>query len=135
MLDDWEAALAWEDVVFKISESNKHSRLHRRDWLCPKCEGKLFTIPYPTNTPQSVSVNKSDDDEMEFLVLICDRCGQIITFEGCSGECASLPRSRCEVCGKYYCSHCGITVDIEVDEKHVKLRYCNDHIPEWYKNR
>jgi len=85
--------------------------------------------------PQIIPDQKSVVDEMEFLVLICDRCGQIMAFEGCRGECASFPRSKCEVCGKYYCHHCGITLDIEVEGKQVKLRYCNDHIPEWYKNR
>jgi hypothetical protein len=94
-----------------------------------------FTIPYQVEGDKRDITTKLSDNEKEFLVLVCDRCGQFIAFEGCKGECSSLPRSKCEICGKYYCIHCGITVDIEVYEKHVELRYCNDHIPEWYKNR
>ena len=127
--------MAWQTIILKVPDSKKFSRTHNHYWLCPKCEGKLFTIPYQTNLPKKVSPKKSFEDEMEFLVLTCDRCVQIMAFEGCSGECASSRDSRCEVCSKYYCNHCGITEDIEVDEKHVELRYCNDHIPEWYKNR
>ena len=130
-----EVALAWETVLLKVPDSKKFSRLHKHYWLCHKCEGKLFTIPYHTNAPNGVTQKKSNQDEMEFLVLICDRCGQIMAFEGCTGDCASSRKSKCEICGKYYCNHCGITADIDVDEKRVELRYCNYHIPEWYKNR
>ena len=102
---------------------------------CPKCDGRLFTIPYYTNADKQVTAKKFYDDEKEFLVLLCDRCGQFMVFEGFTGDCASFPRSKCEICGIYYCNRGGITVDIDVDDKRVELRYCNDHIPEWYKNR
>jgi hypothetical protein len=126
--------LAWETVTLKVPESNKFSKLHKQFRECPKCEGKLFTIPYQTDT-STPTPKKSLEDEMEFLVLLCDRCGQIMAFEGCTGECASSRKSKCEVCGKFYCNHCGITEELDIEEKHVELRYCNDHVPEWYKNR
>lgn len=109
--------------------------MHKHCGFSPKCEGKLFTIPYHTNLDKRVSFKKFFEGEMEFLVLICDRCGEFMAFEGCTGECASFPRSKCEICGKNYCNHCGISADIDVDEKPVEFRYCNDHVPEWYKNR
>jgi hypothetical protein len=127
--------LGWETVILKVPESKKLNRLHKHYWLCPKCEGNLFMIPSPINAANGVSPKKISEDEMEFLILICDRCGKFIAFEGCTGECATFPKSRCEICGKYYCNHCGITSDIDDGETHVELRYCNDHIPEWYKNR
>ena len=127
--------MAWENVILMVPGTNKNHRSGKQNWLCPKCESKLFTIPYYTNQAQAVAQTKSNEDEMEFLVLLCDRCGQVMAFDGCSGECASNRKSRCEICGKYYCSRCGISADIDIDEKHVELRYCNDHIPEWYKNR
>ena len=127
--------MAWETVVLKVQESRKHSRLRDHDWLCPKCDGKVFTIPYPTKSLQAVISQNTTSDEKVYQVLFCDRCGQIMAFEGCTGECASALKSECEICGKYYCHNCGITVDIDVDGKPVELRYCNDHIPEWYKNR
>jgi hypothetical protein len=130
-----EVNLAWETVKLKVPESKKLSKSNKHYWLCPKCEGKLFTIPYPTGEPQAAASKQSVKDEHEFLVLICDRCGKFLAFEGCTGDCASFPRSKCEVCGKYYCNHCGIRDDIQVEDQLVELRYCNDHIPEWYKNR
>jgi hypothetical protein len=127
--------LAWESVTLKVPGSKKTSKLNKLCWTCPKCERKFFTIPYKTKAPIGVSLKKFTEDEKEFLVLICDRCGQFMAFEGCVGECASLLKSKCEICGKYYCHLCGIVDDIDIDERHVELRYCNDHIPEWYKNR
>ncbi len=130
-----EVALAWETVILKVPESKKLERLHKNSWLCPNCEGKPFMIPYHTRFTQVAALKKTTEDEMEFLVLICDCCGHFMAFEGCSGNCASFPKSKCEICGKYYCNHCGITSDIDIDEKHVELRYCYDHVPDWYKNR
>ena len=127
--------MAWETVVLKVPESKKLSKTHHHDWLCPRCEGSLFMIPSPINSLKGVSTKKKSADEMEFLILICDRCGKFIAFEGCSGDCATYPKSRCEICGRYYCTHCGITSNIDGGETHIELRYCNDHIPEWYRNR
>ncbi len=127
--------MAWETVILKVPGSKKHNRLHKKPWLCPKCEGKPFAIPYHTGLNRVTVSEKISEDEREFLVLICDCCGQIMAFEGCSGNCASFPKSKCEICGKFYCVHCGITSDIDIDEKRVELRYCYDHVPEWYKNR
>src|SRR5512133_1794226 len=113
-----EVALAWETVILKIpgSKKLKRKRLHNNYWLCPKCEGKPLMIPYHDRLTQVAAPKKTSEDEMEFLVLICDCCGQFIAFEGCSGNCASFPRSKCEICGKYYCHHCGITSDIDIEE-------------------
>ena len=127
--------MAWETVRLKVPQSKKLTKSNKHDWLCPKCEGKLFTIPYQTDAPAGDASKKSSKDEYEFLVLICDRCGKFLAFEGCTGDCATFPRSKCEVCGRFYCTHCGIREDIQVEDRLVELRYCNDHIPEWYKNR
>jgi predicted nucleic-acid-binding Zn-ribbon protein len=127
--------LAWETVILKVPGSKKLSRPHKHNWLCPKCEGKNFTIPYHTYQAKGAASKKFFEDELEFHVLICDRCAQFMVFEGCTAECASFPKSKCEICGKNYCTHCGITADFDFEGKHVELRYCNDHIPEWYKNR
>jgi hypothetical protein len=128
--------MALETVILKVPELHPHTFLHRHDWLCPKCEGHLSAVPSHTPTFQNgPSEKKSIEIEMEFQVLMCDRCGQIMAFVSCTGECATYPKSICEVCGKYYCRHCGITLDFDVEGRHVELRYCNDHIPEWYKNR
>ncbi len=127
--------MAWETVVLKVADLNKLSRTHRHDWLCPKCERQFFTIPYKTQKAAGAPSQDSLEDEKEFRVLICDRCGQFIAFEGCTGECATSRKPKCEICGRYYCQRCGIMDDMDVDGKKVELRYCNDHIPEWYKNR
>ena len=127
--------MGWETVILKAPASQKFNKLHNHSWLCPKCEGNEFTIPFHVNASKGGALKAISDAEREFRVLVCDRCGQFIAFDGCKGECASTPLSKCEVCGKYYCIHCGINEDIEVNEKQVELRYCNDHIPEWYKNR
>ena len=127
--------MAWETVVLKVPEAKNRRRIRNRYWLCPKCGGKVFTIPYSPEKSRDLASQKSTPDEKEYQVLICDRCGEIIAFDGCTGDCESALKSRCEICGKYYCSHCGITADLTVDGKLVELRYCNDHIPEWYKNR
>jgi hypothetical protein len=129
-----EAALAWDTVIFKIPDQKNLNKQHNSHWICPMCEGKALTIPYGALAKKAF-IKKYMADEKEFLVLICDRCGQLVAFEGCTGICASEPKSKCEVCGKYYCKHCGITVDFETDGGVTEMRYCNDHIPEWYKNR
>jgi hypothetical protein len=134
-LDDQEVFMAWETVVLKVEGAKKLNRIHRQSWMCPKCERTFFTIPVNSKITKGATSKKSNEDEREFLVLICDRCGQFIAFEGCIGECSSFPKPKCEVCGKYYCGHCGIVEDIDMDDKHLELRYCYDHIPEWYKNR
>jgi hypothetical protein len=126
--------MAWEAVMLKVAGTKKPSKLHKQSWICPKCDRTFFTIPVNSKAKGATS-KKSGEDEREFLVLICDRCGQFIAFEGCAGGCSSFSKSKCEVCGKYYCSRCGITEDIDIGEKHLELRYCYDHIPEWYKNR
>ena len=128
--------MAWETIILKVQESRNLGPLHHKQYrLCPRCEGKLFTIPFVTDPTKGIDLKKFAQDIMEFQVLTCDRCGQFLAFEGCTGECASVPRSKCEVCGKFYCSHCGISIDTGPDQKHVALHYCNDHVPEWYKNR
>ena len=127
--------MAWESVILKIPGFKRSARLDKNSWVCPKCAGKEFTLPYRSDRQTQVTPKKSREDEKEFLVLICDRCGELVAFEGCMGDCAGYPKSRCEVCGRYYCVHCGISLDIETEEGLVELRYCNDHIPEWYQNR
>ncbi len=127
--------MAWETLVLKIPGTQKTAHGHKKVWTCPKCEGKQFAIPYQSSAPPKAAANILPVDEQEVLVLICDRCGQFIAFEGCTGDCSLSPRSKCEVCGKYYCDHCGIHEEFETEEGIVLLRYCNDHIPEWYKNR
>jgi hypothetical protein len=127
--------MTWETVILNVPGSKKLTRSHKHNRLCPKCEGKLFMIPYHFTGPKGVVSKKIFEDEMEYHVLICDRCGQLMVFEGCTGACASFPKSKCEICGKYYCSQCGIIADIDVDDKHIELRFCNDHVPDWYQNR
>ncbi len=127
--------MAWETVVLKVPGAKKPNKIHQRHWLCPKCDGKPYTISYHSDTLKGITSNKSLEDEMEYLVLICDCCGDYIAFDGCTGECSRTHKTNCEICGKYYCKRCGMSADIDVDEKHIELRYCCDHIPEWYKNR
>lgn len=127
--------MGWEAIVLKVPQAKQRGRLPKNNWLCPRCAGKPFLIPSPADLTPAAAPQSAVRDEREFLVLTCDRCGQFMAFEGCSGNCAASPRSKCEICGKYYCPHCGITADIDLEERRVELRYCNDHVPEWYKNR
>ena len=125
--------MAWETLIIKTVDI-QDNQTHKNYWLCPMCKGKTFAISYhPNHLIQNPRKNTSDENT--FRVLICDRCGQIIAFDGCKGTCACTPRSKCESCGKYYCRHCGVTDDFEIDGVVAELRYCNEHIPEWYKNR
>ena len=130
-----EVAMAWETIILQVQETKKLDSHHRHYSLCPRCEGKLFAIPFHTTLPSDATYTKYYTGEREFNVLTCDRCGQFLAFEGCTGDCATSPKSKCEVCGKYYCGHCGITAEIGEHSEHIELHFCNDHIPDWYRNR
>ena len=116
--------MAWETVFLKVPVLAHSAFGHKHNLACPKCEGKLHS-----------DSGEEPEDELALLVLCCDRCNRQIAFDGCSGECAEMARPQCEECGKYYCTHCGIVEDFEEYGKLVTLRFCNDHIPEWYRNR
>ncbi len=126
--------MAWENLIFRIPDQKNINKPHGNHWVCPKCDGKQYSIPYGA-VARRPFFKLHPQDEKDFIVLICDRCGNLIAFEGCQGACASESKSKCEVCGKYYCKHCGISVDFETDGGVTEMRYCNDHIPEWYRNR
>lgn len=127
--------MAWQTLNLKISGPIKDIRQNRNHWICPKCEGKELRISYHSCLTPKPTSKKPLEEEKEYLVLICDRCGDLIAFEGCTGECDENPKSKCEVCGKYFCCHCGITHDFNADNGVVELHYCQDHVPEWYQNR
>lgn len=127
--------MAWETIPLKTPETKKSLGRKNAHWKCPKCEGKPYTIPYRYGVSKEGTLIKFLDDVADFRVLVCDRCGECIAFDGCSGECSHCPECKCETCGKYYCCHCGVTIKIHAEDGIIELHYCNDDVPEWYLNR
>jgi hypothetical protein len=128
--------MAWETVILKVPGSKNPGGAHKQHTPCPKCAGKLYyTIPSPGESSAQLSLKQDSEVDLEFHVLVCDRCGQVIAFENCAGDCTSSCWSTCEICGKDFCKRCGISIDPGPDHRHVELHYCYDDLPEWYANR